>query len=184
MSIVFPHQPHFINQPEDVQVFWGYGLFPNRESGIVKRPMKDCSGVEIITELLSLLAFPKAKTAAILSTSITRPCLMPYTTAQFLTREPCKYNEHNHFGLPNQHTKIVSKHGDRPLVIPERSTNIALLGQFVEIPDDVVFTVEYLVRGEQMAVYQLSGVEKSVKPPVLGERKLVLLVEIGQKLLS
>jgi len=26
-SIVLPHQPHFIGQPADVQVFWGYGLF-------------------------------------------------------------------------------------------------------------------------------------------------------------
>ena len=26
-SIVLPHQPHFIGQPEDVQVLWGYGLF-------------------------------------------------------------------------------------------------------------------------------------------------------------
>ena len=27
MSIVLPHQPHFAGQPEDVNVFWGYGLF-------------------------------------------------------------------------------------------------------------------------------------------------------------
>jgi oleate hydratase len=184
MSIVFPHQPHFIHQPEDVQVFWGYGLIPNREGSIVKKPMKDCSGTEILTELLSLLAFPEAETATILSTSITRPCLMPYITAQFLTREPYECSEYKNFSLLNQHTKKVAKHGDRPLVIPERSTNIALLGQFVEIPDDVVFTVEYSVRGAQMAVYQLFGVEKSVKPPVLGERSMVMLAEIGQKLLS
>jgi oleate hydratase len=25
-SIVIPHQPHFIGQPDDVSVFWGYGL--------------------------------------------------------------------------------------------------------------------------------------------------------------
>ena len=27
MSVVLAYQPHFINQPEDVFVFWGYGLF-------------------------------------------------------------------------------------------------------------------------------------------------------------
>ncbi|MGH4139929.1 oleate hydratase [Clostridium sp.] len=31
--------------------------------------------------------------------------------------------------------------GDRPEVIPEGSTNLALLGQFCEIADDVVFTM-------------------------------------------
>ncbi len=28
MSIVLAHQSHFLNQPADVQVFWGYSLFP------------------------------------------------------------------------------------------------------------------------------------------------------------
>jgi myosin-crossreactive antigen len=31
--------------------------------------------------------------------------------------------------------------------VPAGSTNIAFLGQFVEIADDVVFTVEYSFRG-------------------------------------
>ena len=29
-SIVIPHQPHFIGQPDDVSVFWGYGLFVDK----------------------------------------------------------------------------------------------------------------------------------------------------------
>ncbi|WP_292705421.1 MULTISPECIES: oleate hydratase [unclassified Nostoc] len=33
MSIVLAYQPHFINQPADVQVFWGYALFSDRRSG-------------------------------------------------------------------------------------------------------------------------------------------------------
>jgi len=33
------------------------------------------------------------------------------------------------------------------------STNLAFLGQFAELPDDVVFTVEYSVRSAQIAVY-------------------------------
>jgi len=36
------------------------------------------------------------------------------------------------------------KLGDRPKVVPTGCTNLALLGQFVEIKDDVVFTVETL----------------------------------------
>lgn len=30
MSIVLAHQPHFPNQPAEVQLFWGYALFPAR----------------------------------------------------------------------------------------------------------------------------------------------------------
>ena len=37
MSIVVARQPHFPNQPKDVKVFWGYGLFPDREGNYVKK---------------------------------------------------------------------------------------------------------------------------------------------------
>ena len=51
---------------------------------------------------------------------------------------------------------------DRPLVVPEGSTNFAFLGQFVEVPEDVVFTVEYSVRAAMYAVYQLFGVKRPI----------------------
>jgi myosin-crossreactive antigen len=28
MSIVLYHQPHFVDQPKDIQVLWGYALHP------------------------------------------------------------------------------------------------------------------------------------------------------------
>jgi hypothetical protein len=28
---VLPNQPHFLNQQDKVNVFWGYGLFPDKE---------------------------------------------------------------------------------------------------------------------------------------------------------
>ncbi|WP_375790008.1 oleate hydratase [Bradyrhizobium sp. Pha-3] len=41
---------------------------------------------------------------------------------------------------------------DRPKVVPTGSGNLAFIGQFFcEIPDDVVFTVEYSVRSAQTA---------------------------------
>lgn len=52
--------------------------------------------------------------------------------------------------------------GDRPLLIPENAVNFAFLGQFVELEDDVVFTVEYSVRGAMLAIYQLLGVDREV----------------------
>ena len=51
MSIVLAHQPHFINQPENIFVFWGYGLFPDRIGNFVKKPMSECTGEEILLEL-------------------------------------------------------------------------------------------------------------------------------------
>ena len=56
--------------------------------------------------------------------------------------------------------------GDRPLPVPNGSKNLAFVSQFVEIPEDVVFTVEYSVRAAQIAVYQLLGIEREV-PPIL-----------------
>ena len=31
-------QPYFAGQPEDVTVFWGYGLYPEAEGDYVKSP--------------------------------------------------------------------------------------------------------------------------------------------------
>jgi oleate hydratase len=56
--------------------------------------------------------------------------------------------------------------GDRPLPVPKNSKNLAFVSQFVEIQDDVVFTVEYSVRAAQMAVYQLLEIARPI-PPIL-----------------
>ena len=43
------------------------------------------------------------------------------------------------------HTSQFLRHkGDRPQVVPSGSNNLAFIGQFCELPDDVVFTVEIL----------------------------------------
>ncbi|KAF2465094.1 67 kDa myosin-cross-reactive antigen family protein [Lindgomyces ingoldianus] len=159
MSIVVPHQPHFVDQPIGIDVVWGYGLFPDKEGNFVKKPMAECSGQEILTELLGHFHFPAEQ---IREHAICRPCMMPYITSQFLTREP----------------------GDRPQVIPEGSTNIALLGQFVEIPEDTVFTVEYSVRGAQMAVYELMGLDKHPKGVYKGEHHIGVMVEAMMKMMT
>lgn len=140
MSIVLAHQPHFANQPADVQVFWGYALFPDRIGDFVAKPMSECSGEEILRELCGHLRFDLDAVAS----ANCIPCRMPYITSMFMPRA----------------------HSDRPLPVPENSRNLAFVSQFVEIPDDVVFTVEYSVRAAQMAVYQLLDVQREV-PPIL-----------------
>jgi oleate hydratase len=52
--------------------------------------------------------------------------------------------------------------GDRPPPVPRGTRNLGFISQFVEIPDDVVFTVEYSVRAAQMAVYELLGIDRKI----------------------
>jgi oleate hydratase len=138
MSILLAHQPHFPNQPVDAQVFWGYSLFPDRVGNFVPKPMADCNGAEILQELCGHLRFDQI----IFESANCIPCRMPYITSMFMPRLP----------------------GDRPLPVPRGSGNLAFVSQFVEIPEDVVFTVEYSVRAAQTAVYALLGMERSVPP--------------------
>ena len=141
MSVVLAHQPHFAGQPADVQVFWGYALHPDRIGDFVAKPMSDCSGVEILQELCGHLNFDRATTFAAANCI---PCRMPYITSMFMPRAKT----------------------DRPLPVPKNSRNLAFVSQFVEIPEDVVFTVEYSVRAAQTAVYQLLKIDREI-PPIL-----------------
>jgi len=138
MSVVLAFQPHFAGQPEGVTVFWGYGLHPDRIGNFVAKSMTECSGREILQELCGHLNFEPE----VMASANCIPCRMPYITSMFMPRS----------------------HGDRPLPVPENSKNLAFVSQFVEVPEDVVFTVEYSVRAAQMAVYQLLGVERQVPP--------------------
>ena len=51
--------------------------------------------------------------------------------------------------------------------------NLAFISQFVEISDDVVFTVEYSVRVAQMAVYEFLHIDKI--PPVTPHDKSLMV---------
>jgi oleate hydratase len=146
MSIVLPHQPHFIGQPDDVKVFWGYALAVDRPGDFVKKAMQDCTGREIMIELLGHLQID-GDAQRILDATNNIPCMMPFITSQFLRREP----------------------GDRPQVIPDGWRNLAFTGQFVEMPDDVVFTVEYSIRSAQTAVSKLLGLNMEPPPVYKGQ---------------
>ena len=141
MSIVLPHQPHFADQPADVQVFWGYALHPDRIGDFVGKPMSQCTSAEILRELCGHLNFDVEST---FSKTICIPSRLPYITSMFMPRAS----------------------GDRPPPVPPSSKNLAFVSQFVEIPEDVVFTVEYSVRVAQMAVYELLGITREI-PPIL-----------------
>ena len=161
MSVVLPHQPHFLNQPENINVCWGYGLFPTKPGNFVQKRMSECTGAEIMTELLSHLRFEQ-HASAILDSAICIPSMMPFITSQFMPRVK----------------------GDRPPVIPQGFTNLAFIGQYCEIPDDVVFTVEYSVRSAQTSVYSLLKLDKEVSPIYKGQYDLSVLFNSAKSMFN
>jgi oleate hydratase len=54
-------------------------------------------------------------------------------------------------------------------VVPKGSKNLAFIGQFCELPDDVVFTVEYSIRSAQTAVYSLLSLHRTPLPVYKGD---------------
>ena len=52
--------------------------------------------------------------------------------------------------------------GDRPLVVPKNSVNLAFIGNYAETEKDTVFTTEYSVRTAMEAVYTLLNVDRGV----------------------
>jgi oleate hydratase len=135
LSLNVPRQPHLAGQSEDTQLIWGYALSPSREGNFIRKPMSSCTGKEVLMEVLQQLQFPLDP---ILEHSVTVTSLLPLATAQYLTRGE----------------------DDRPKVVPDKVRNMALIGQFVEIPEDTVFSIEYTIRGAQTAVYHLMGMEE------------------------
>lgn len=154
MSVVLAYQPHFRNQPEDVFVFWGDGLLPDRPGNFVHKPMAQCTGEEILIELFAHLGITEMMAPHMDKLSCV-PCMMPYIDSEFMPRVP----------------------GDRPAVIPAGARNFAFLGQFVEVPNDCVFTVEYSVRTAQTAVFGLCDVERAVTPVYRGDHDLGVLLD-------
>ena len=149
MSIVVAAQPHFRNQPMDETIFWGYGLYTDNIGDYVKKPMRECTGEEILIELLQHLHFEHSQEEILDTIVNVIPCMMPYIDSQFQPR----------------------KKADRPQVVPEGSTNFAMISQFVEIPEDMVFTEEYSVRAARIAVYKLLGVKNKKVSPVTQYKK-------------
>jgi len=158
MSVVLYHQPHFLDQPEGWSVFWGYGLHPDRVGDFVAKPMSQCGGREILQELCGHLGLEMD----VFEDATCVPCRLPYITSMFMPR----------------------RKEDRPLPVPANSINLAFVSQFVEIPDDVVFTVEYSVRAAQTAVYQLMGVDRAIPPVTRHDHAPSVLLRTAAKAMS
>ncbi|MHC1481674.1 oleate hydratase [Frateuria aurantia] len=139
LSFTCNRQPHFPDQPDDVLVLWVYALLMDKDGNHVKKPMPACTGREVLAELCFHLGIVEQLEAVAANTKV-RLALMPYITAQFMPRAA----------------------GDRPHVVPEGCTNLALLGQFVETSNDIIFTMESSVRTARIGVYSLLDLPKQV----------------------
>jgi oleate hydratase len=155
-------QPLFPDQSDDTCVIWVTALGSDNVGTFVKKTMPECTGREILEELLSHLQFDQdeAEKKEILDTSTCIPCLLPYSTSQFLGRA----------------------RGDRPAVVPAGSKNFALLGQFVEIPDGIVFTTEYSVLGAIHAVKRFVKPSLVVPPMFFGKHHPLTAIAVARAL--
>jgi len=146
MSYTLNRQPHFKEQPKDQLVVWVYGLFTDVPGDYIKKPMRECTGIEITEEWLFHMGVPESEIHDMATNSAhCIPCMMPYITAFFMPR-----------------TK-----GDRPDVVPNGCVNFAFIGQFSNTVRDTVFTTEYSVRTAMEAVYTLLDIDRGV-PEVFG----------------
>lgn len=141
MSYTFNRQPHFKVQPREQLVGWIYGLYTDVPGNFIKKPMKDCTGTEIVEEWLFHMGVPENEIPEMARTGARCvPCMMPYITAFFMPRTE----------------------GDRPKVVPEGCVNFAFIGQFADTVRDTVFTTEYSVRTAMEAVYTLLDIDRGV----------------------
>jgi len=161
ITIVVFHQPELIDQPPGTFLSWGYGMYPDRPGNFVQKPMTECTGSELLEELVGHLRLD-AHQNEILATSICIPCLIPYASSVCLLR------------------KIT----DRPQVMPKGSTNFAFVGQFCEQPEDVVFTMEYSVRSARTAVCELLHTGRKPPPVYKGYLNPKVLLRTAGTLLS
>jgi oleate hydratase len=140
LSLSILHHPEVIGQPSGTNIVWGYGLYPERNGDYVRKRMVACTGAEILEEVLRHLRFDK-QLDAIMASSICIPCDLPYV---------------NNIWMPRRRT-------DRPRPVPEGSTNLGLIGQYVEVPRDVTFTIEYSARTAWEAIHLL--LKRGPAPP-------------------
>jgi oleate hydratase len=142
VSLSIFHQPEVIGQPPGTYLWWGYGLYPERKGDFVPKRMDECTGAEILEEVVRQLRFDPLL-GAIMASSKCIPCNLPYA---------------NNIWMPR-------RRADRPRAVPEGATNLGLIGQYAEVPQDIAFTIEYSARTAWEAIHLLLK-RGPVPPPV------------------
>lgn len=146
LSWTINRQPQYRSQPKGQVLVWLYGMHSHVPGDFIRKPMRECTGMEICEEWLYHLGVPDDEIEPLARESAnTVPVMMPFASAYFQPRRA----------------------GDRPDVVPEGCVNFAFIGNFAETPRDTVFTTEYSIRTAMEAVYTLANVDRGV-PEVWG----------------
>lgn len=141
LSYTLNRQPQFKNQPKDQLVVWIYALLSDKKGDYIQKSITECTGEEIAQEWLYHIGVPENEILSLAQNSCNVvPVYMPFITSYFMPRAK----------------------GDRPLVVPKGSKNLAFIGNFSETEADTVFTTEYSVRTAMEAVYTLLDVDRGV----------------------
>ncbi len=163
MSFTFNRQPHFKEQKKDQLCGWIYALNCDVPGDYIKKPIKECTGIEICEEWLFHMGVPSDKIVDYATNHAnTVPCIMPYVTTYFMPRAA----------------------GDRPKVVPDGAVNFGFMGEHVETPRDTVFTTEYAVRTGMEAVYTLLNVDRGVPEVFASVYDVRVLMESTMKLMD
>ncbi|NLB16243.1 MAG: NAD(P)-binding protein [Clostridiales bacterium] len=142
LSATVPAQPRFKEQDIGTTVIYGYGLYPENIGTYVRKPMKDCTGLEILYELVCQLQWADRWEEIKADVISVVPVYLPYAEAALLPR--------------GEKT--------RPAPVPEGSTNLALIGRYTELPLDTTSQIEYSVRSARTAVYRIMNYRRGVEP--------------------
>ncbi len=134
---------HFKNQSDDIAVIWGTASCFERDGKYSGKPMTECSGAEILYELVSCLNLQDAWDDIRETVINVIPCHRKYDRA-FISPVPSKLE-----------------------IIPTGISNMAVSGDFAESDCGAVFSAEYSVATARAAAYRLMNTKKkmfTVKP--------------------
>lgn len=137
LTLAVPRQPHFTGQTPQVRTAVGYGQRLETEGEYVDTSMLRANGRQLIEELIGQLGLER-RAATVRAVTEVRSVLLPYAASPVLPRDP----------------------GDRSQAVPTGAENFGFLGQYVEIPGEVAFSMEYSVRSAMRAVHALLGIDR------------------------
>lgn len=156
MSFTVNRQQQFKQQPKDEVSVWVYALYSDEKGDYIHKPIVECSGHEICQEWLYHMGLPIDQIECLATQHCnTIPVYMPDICSYFMPRAI----------------------GDRPLVVPQHSRNLAFIGNFAETERDTVFTTEYSVRTAMEAVYQLLDIDRGVPEVMATEFDIRVLLD-------
>lgn len=153
MTVCAVPSAHFKSQSGDVSVIWGYAARFDRDGAQSGKPMTECSGAEILYELVSCFNLEEAWEDIRETVINVIPCHRKYDKA------------------------LLSPASSKLEIIPTRISNIAVSGNFAQYDSGTVFAEEYAVSTARTAAYRLMKTKKKVfssKPASLKSIKRLL----------